>query len=142
METLITISCWQNKHVGHRCAAGRGISVPRFYLFDAQKVAFCYLTKKNAPRADEMVYAFVLLNGKRSAETVVLIRGVQLKGEIRRLSGEKVDLARMGVYTVAFRLPECCRPRCKTGPDGNTSPTTRWALQKMIWLRGSGTEQA
>ncbi len=49
-------------------------------------------------------------NGKRSAENGSVIRGVQFKGEIRRLEGEESDPhARRTI--VAFRLPECCRPR-------------------------------
>ncbi len=75
-------------------------------------------------------------------KTVALIRGVQFKGEIRRLEGEESDLARRA-YNRRFPVARMLSaPVWKSGSMKSNSPTTRWALVKMIWLRNSGTEQA
>ena len=134
METLIAISRWLAKqHVVTWCVQQEGElwCANAFYLFDAQKVAFYILTEektRHAQMSGPQAAVAGTVNGQ--PKTVALIRGVQFKGEIRRLEGEESDLARKA-YNRAFRLPECCRPRCgKSGSMKSNSPTTRWALVK------------
>lgn len=66
-----------------------------FYLFDAQKVAFYILTEektRHAQMSGPQAHVAGTVNGQ--PKTVALIRGVQFKGEIRRLEGEEGDFAR------------------------------------------------
>ena len=133
METLITISRWLAKqHVVTWCVQQEGElwCANAFYLFDAQKVAFYILTEektRHAQMSGPQAAVAGTVNGQ--PKTVALIRGVQFKGEIRRLEGEESDLARKAYNR--FRLPECCRPRYgKSGSMKSNSPTTRWALVK------------
>ncbi len=84
------------------CAAGRGElwCANAFYLFDAQKVAFYILTEektRHAQMSGPQAAVAGTVNGQ--PKTVALIRGVQFKGEIRRLEGEESDLARQGVQS-------------------------------------------
>lgn len=97
METLTAISRWLAKqHVVTVCAAGRGTVVRQCLLsFDAQKVAFYILTEektRHAQMSGPQAAIAGTVNGQ--PKTVALIRGVQFKGEIRRLEGEESDLAR------------------------------------------------
>ena len=63
-------------------------------------------------------------------KTVALIRGVQFKGEIRRLEGEESDLARKA-YNRRFPVARMLSaPYGKSGSMKSNSPTTRWALVK------------
>ncbi len=71
METLTAISRWLAKqHVVTWCVQQEGElwCANAFYLFDAQKVAFYILTKKNTSCADEWAAGGSCRNGKRSAE--------------------------------------------------------------------------
>ncbi len=75
-------------------------------------------------------------------KTVALIRGVQFKGEIRRLKMRKAT-SHVRRTTVAFRLPECCRLTWEIRLDEiKFTDNTLGFGKKMIWLRNSGTEQA
>ena len=98
METLIAISRWLAKqHVVTWCVQQEGElwCANAFYLFDAQKVAFYILTEektRHAQMSGPQAAVAGTVNGQ--PKTVALIRGVQFKGEIRRLEGEESDLAR------------------------------------------------
>lgn len=134
METLTAISRWLAKqHVVTWCVQQEGElwCANAFYLFDAQKVAFYILTEektRHAQMSGPQAAIAGTVNGQ--PKTVALIRGVQFKGEIRRLEGEESDLARKA-YNRRFPVPECCRPRYgKSGSMKSNSPTTRWALVK------------
>lgn len=135
METLTAISRWLAKqHVVTWCVQQEGElwCANAFYLFDAQKVAFYILTEektRHAQMSGPQAAIAGTVNGQ--PKTVALIRGVQFKGEIRRLEGEESDPSHARRTIVAFRLPECCRPRYgKSGSMKSNSPTTRWALVK------------
>ncbi len=95
METLIAISRWLAKqHVVTWCVQQEGElwCANAFYLFDAQKVAFYILTEektRHAQMSGPQAAVAGTVNGQ--PKTVALIRGVQFKGEIRRLEGEESD---------------------------------------------------
>ena len=127
METLTAISRWLAKqHVVTWCVQQEGElwCANAFYLFDAQKVAFYILTEektRHAQMSGPQAAVAGTVNGQ--PKTVALIRGAGLK--VRKATSH----ARR--TTVAFRLPECCRPRYgKSGLMKSNSPTTRWALVK------------
>ena len=92
METLTAISRWLAKqHVVTWCVQQEGElwCANAFYLFDAQKVAFYILTEektRHAQMSGPQAAVAGTVNGQ--PKTVALIRGVQFKGEIRRLEGE------------------------------------------------------
>ena len=73
-------------------------------------------------------------------KTVALIRGVQFKGEIRRLEGEESDLARKAYnrrFSVARMLSA---PVWEIRLDEiKFTDNTLGFGKKMIWLRDSGT---
>ncbi|EMF0719632.1 YhbP family protein [Citrobacter sp. Marseille-Q6884] len=98
METLTAISQWLAKqHVVTWCVHQDGElwCTNAFYLFDAQNVAFYVLTEektRHAQMSGPRAPIAGTVNGQ--PKTVALIRGVQFKGEIRRLEGEESDRAR------------------------------------------------
>lgn len=97
METLTAISRWLAKqHVVTWCVQQEGnCGAPMPLSFDAQKVAFYILTEektRHAQMSGPQAAIAGTVNGQ--PKTVALIRGVQFKGEIRRLEGEESDLAR------------------------------------------------
>lgn len=97
METLTAISRWLAKqHVVTWCVQQEGEpGAPMPLSFDAQKVAFYILTEektRHAQMSGPQAAIAGTVNGQ--PKTVALIRGVQFKGEIRRLEGEESDLAR------------------------------------------------
>ncbi|UIV47193.1 YhbP family protein [Escherichia coli] len=146
METLTAISRWLAKqHVVTWCVQQEGElwCANAFYLFDAQKVAFYILTEEKTRSADERAAGGSCRNGKRSAENVALIRGVQFKGEIRRLEGEESDLARKA-YNRRFPVARMLSaPVWEIRLDEiKFTDNTLGFGKKMIWLRDSGTEQA
>ncbi len=93
METLTAISRWLAKqHVVTWCVQQEGElwCANAFYLFDAQKVAFYILTEektRHAQMSGPQAAVAGTVNGQ--PKTVALIRGMQFKGEIRRLEGEE-----------------------------------------------------
>ena len=105
METLTTINRWLAKqHVVTWCVHHEGElwCANAFYLFDAQKMAFYVLTEdktRHAQMTGQQAKVAGTVNGQ--PKTVALIRGVQFKGEIRRLDGEESD-ARRKHYTRRF----------------------------------------
>lgn len=98
METPDAISHWLMKqHVVTWCVASAGDlwCANAFYLYDPQTVAFYLLTEDNtrhAQMAGNNAPVAGTVNGQ--PKTVALIRGVQFKGEIRRLEGEESEAAR------------------------------------------------
>lgn len=80
-----------------------------FYLFDAQNVAL-YLLTDDKTRHAQMSGACAPVAGTVNGQpkTVARIRGVQFKGEIRRLEGQESDAARKAYlrrFPVAVVLP-------------------------------------
>ncbi|STC78513.1 conserved protein, UPF0306 family [Escherichia coli] len=115
-----------------------------FYLFDAQKVAFYILTEektRHAQMSGPQAAVAGTVNGQ--PKTVALIRGVQFKGEIRRLEGEESDLARQA-YNRRFPVARMLSaPVWEIRLDEiKFTDNTLGFGKKMIWLRNSGTEQA
>lgn len=98
METPDAISRWLMKqHVVTWCVASAGDlwCANAFYLYDPQTVAFYLLTEDNT-RHTQMAGNNAPVAGTVNGQpkTVALIRGVQFKGEIRRLEGEESEAAR------------------------------------------------
>lgn len=115
-----------------------------FYLFDAQKVAFYILTEektRHAQMSGPQAAVAGTVNGQ--PKTVALIRGMQFKGEIRRLEGEESDLARQA-YNRRFPVARMLSaPVWEIRLDEiKFTDNTLGFGKKMIWLRNSGTEQA
>lgn len=97
METLTAISRWlaNNMLSPGVCSRKGNCGAPMPLSFDAQKVAFYILTEektRHAQMSGPQAAIAGTVNGQ--PKTVALIRGVQFKGEIRRLEGEESDLAR------------------------------------------------
>lgn len=95
METLTAISRWLAKqHVVSWCVASEGElwCANAFYVYDAERVAF-YLMSEEKTRHSQMTGNQAHVAGTVSGQpkTVALIRGVQFKGEIRRLEGEEAE---------------------------------------------------
>ncbi|CAQ90610.1 MULTISPECIES: YhbP family protein [Escherichia] len=147
METLTAISRWLAKqHVVTLCVQQEGElwCANAFYLFDAQKVAFYILTEektRHAQMSGPQAAVAGTVNGQ--PKTVALIRGVQFKGEIRRLEGEESDLARKA-YNRRFPVARMLSaPVWEIRLDEiKFTDNTLGFGKKMIWLRSSGTEQA
>lgn len=146
METLTAISRWLAKqHVVTRCVQQEGTLVRQCLLsFDAQKVAFYILTEektRHAQMSGPQAAVAGTVNGQ--PKTVALIRGVQFKGEIRRLEGEESDLARKA-YNRRFPVARMLSaPVWEIRLDEiKFTDNTLGFGKKMIWLRDSGTEQA
>ena len=119
METLTAVTRWLAKqHVVTWCVHHDGElwCANAFYLFDAQKMVFYVLTEektRHAQMSGPRAPIAGTVNGQ--PKTVALIRGVQFKGEIRRLEGS----------------PECClRPCGRFDWMKSNSRTTRWVLVK------------
>lgn len=134
METLTAVTRWLAKqHVVTSCVHHDGElwCANAFYLFDAQKVAFYVLTEdktRHAQMSGPCASVAGTVNGQ--PKTVALIRGVQFKGEIRRLEGQESDDARKA-YNRRFPSPECCLHPCgRFVLMKSSSLTTRWALVK------------
>ena len=105
METLAAINRWLAKqHVVSWCVANEGEMwcASAFYVYDPQRVAF-YLLSEETTRHGKMTGRQAPVAGTVNGQpkTVALIRGVQFKGEIRRLDGEESD-ARRKLYTRRF----------------------------------------
>jgi len=73
-----------------------------FYVYDPERVAFYVMsedTTRHAQMTGQQAQVAGTVNGQ--PKTVALIRGVQFKGEIRRLDGEESDAQRIR-YTRRF----------------------------------------
>ncbi|AVY97518.1 MULTISPECIES: YhbP family protein [Lelliottia] len=105
METLAAISRWLAKqHVVTWCVHQEGElwCANAFYLYDPERVAF-YLLSEDKTRHAQMSGPQAPVAGTVNGQpkNVALIRGVQFKGEIRRLEGEESDAMRKR-YTRRF----------------------------------------
>lgn len=133
MDTLTAIGRWLAKqHVVTWCVHHEGElwCANAFYLFDAQNVAL-YLLTDDKTRHAQMSGACAPVAGTVNGQpkTVARIRGVQFKGEIRRLEGQESDAVRKLTF-VASRSRCCQRRYGKSGWMKLNSPTTRWGLVK------------
>ncbi|CBG91372.1 YhbP family protein [Citrobacter rodentium] len=147
METLTAISRWLAKqHVVTWCVQHEGElwCANAFYIFDARKVAFYLLTEEKTRHA-QMSGAQARVAGTVNGQpkTVALIRGVQFKGEIRRLEGEESDAARSAYHR---RFPVA---RALSAPvweirldEIKFTDNTLGFGKKLHWLRQSGAENA
>ncbi len=105
METLAAISRWLAKqHVVTWCVHNEGElwCANAFYYYDPARVAF-YLLSEDKTRHAQMSGPQAPVAGTVNGQpkNVALIRGVQFKGEIRRLEGEESDAMRK-CYTRRF----------------------------------------
>lgn len=127
MDTLAAIGRWLSKqHVITWCVASEGElwCANAFYIYDPENVAF-YLLSDEKTRHGQMTGERAKVAGTVNGQpkTVALIRGVQFKGEIRRLHGEEEAEMRQR-YVGAFRLPARYRQRCgKSAPTSSSLPT-------------------
>ena len=145
METLTAVTRWLAKqHVVTGCVPHEGAlwCANAFYLFDAQKMAFYVLTEdktRHAQMSGPRAPVAGTVNGQ--PKTVALIRGVQFKGEIRRLEGEESDVARKAYnrrFPVARMLPA---PVWEIRLDEvKFTDNTLGFGKKMLWLRDSCPE--
>lgn len=112
METLVAISRWLAKqHVVTWCVHQEGElwCANAFYLYDPERVAF-YLLSEDKTRHAQMSGPKAPVAGTVNGQpkNVALIRGVQFKGEIRRLEGEESDVMRRRYtrrFPVAVAMP-------------------------------------
>lgn len=112
METLAAISRWLAKqHVVTWCVHQEGElwCANAFYLYDPERVAF-YLLSEDKTRHAQMSGPQAPVAGTVNGQpkNVALIRGVQFKGEIRRLEGEESDVMRRRYtrrFPVAIAMP-------------------------------------
>lgn len=107
METLAAISRWLAKqHVVTWCVHHEGElwCANAFYYYDPDRVAF-YLLSEEKTRHAQMSGSQAPVAGTVNGQpkNVALIRGVQFKGEIRRLEGEQSTLMR-NRYTRRFPM--------------------------------------
>ncbi len=98
-----------------------------FYVYDSQNVAF-YLLSDDNTRHGQMTGQRAKVAGTVNGQpkTVARIRGVQFKGEIRRLSGDEEAVMRAR-YVNRFPIAGCCGRRSgKSVRMSSSSPITRW----------------
>ena len=112
METLAAINRWLAKqHVVTWCVYDDGEMwcANAFYYYDPERVAF-YVMSEDKTRHAQMSGPCAPIAGTVNGQpkTVALIRGVQFKGEIRRLEGLESEAARNAYnrrFPVARMLP-------------------------------------
>ncbi|EHS6224582.1 YhbP family protein [Salmonella enterica] len=147
MDTLTAIGRWLAKqHVVAWCVHHEGElwCANAFYLFDAQNVAL-YLLTDDKTRHAQMSGACAPVAGTVNGQpkTVARIRGVQFKGEIRRLEGQESDAARKAYlrrFPVARVLPA---PIWEIRLDEiKFTDNTLGFGKKLHWLRDSRAQQA
>ncbi|ECP4459262.1 YhbP family protein [Salmonella enterica] len=147
MDTLTAIGRWLAKqHVVAWCVHHEGElwCANAFYLFDAQNVAL-YLLTDDKTRHAKMSGACAPVAGTVNGQpkTVARIRGVQFKGEIRRLEGQESDAARKAYlrrFPVARVLPA---PVWEIRLDEiKFTDNTLGFGKKLHWLRDSRAQQA
>ncbi|EJF5337409.1 YhbP family protein [Salmonella enterica] len=143
MDTLTAIGRWLAKqHVVTWCVHHEGElwCANAFYLFDAQNVAL-YLLTDDKTRHAQMSGACAPVAGTVNGQpkTVARIRGVQFKGEIRRLEGEE-SKAYLRRFPVARVLPA---PVWEIRLDEiKFTDNTLGFGKKLHWLRDSRAQQA
>ncbi|EHF0205818.1 YhbP family protein [Salmonella enterica] len=147
MDTLTAIGRWLAKqHVVAWCVHHEGElwCANAFYLFDAQNVAL-YLLTDDKTRHAQMSGACAPVAGTVNGQpkTVARIRGVQFKGEIRRLEGQESDAVRKAYlrrFPVARVLPA---PVWEIRLDEiKFTDNTLGFGKKLHWLRDSRAQQA
>ncbi|MGU7402610.1 YhbP family protein [Salmonella enterica subsp. houtenae serovar 48:g,z51:-] len=147
MDTLTAIGRWLVKqHVVTWCVHHEGElwCANAFYVFDAQNVAL-YLLTEDKTRHAQMSGACAPVAGTVNGQpkTVARIRGVQFKGEIRRLEGQESDAARKAYlrrFPVARVLPA---PVWEIRLDEiKFTDNTLGFGKKLHWLRDSRAQQA
>lgn len=140
METLAAINRWLAKqHVVTWCVHRDGElwCANAFYLYDPERVAFYVLTEdktRHAQMSGTQAPVAGTVNGQ--PKSVALIRGVQFKGEIRRLAGEESDAMRRRYnrrFPVAVALSA---PVWEIRPDElKFTDNTLGFGKKIHWLR-------
>ncbi len=146
METLAAISRWLAKqHVITWCVARESElwCANAFYIYDPHAVAFYVLsedTTRHAQMSGTHAHVAGTINGQ--PKTVALIRGVQFKGEIRRLDGAESEAIRLR-YNHRFPVARVVSaPVWEIRPDElKFTDNTLGFGKKLYWLRDSGTEQ-
>ncbi len=102
METLAAINRWLAKqHVVTWCVCKdeEMWCANAFYYYDPERVAFYVMSEdktRHAQMTGQQAKVAGTVNGQ--PKTVALIRGVQFKGEIRRLEGKESDAQRKTLY--------------------------------------------
>ena len=126
METLAAINRWLAKqHVVTWCVCKdeEMWCANAFYYYDPERVAFYVMSEdktRHAQMTGQQAKVAGTVNGQ--PKTVALIRGVQFKGEIRRLEGEESDAQRKR-YTRRFPVAAALKAPV-------WEPTTPWALAR------------
>lgn len=145
MDTLAAISRWLGKqHVITWCVASEEElwCANAFYVYDSQNVAF-YLLSDDNTRHGQMTGQRAKVAGTVNGQpkTVARIRGVQFKGEIRRLSGDEEAVMRAR-YVNRFPIARMLRaPVWEICPDElKFTDNTLGFGTKLHWLRHSDSE--
>lgn len=145
METLAAIHRWLAKqHVVTWCVASEGElwCANAFYHYDPQKVAF-YVMSEDRTRHAQMSGPRAPVAGTVNGQpkTVALIRGVQFKGEIRRLEGAESEAARER-YNRRFPVARALSaPVWEISLDEiKFTDNTLGFGKKLHWLRGSSSQ--
>ncbi|MBL5923342.1 YhbP family protein [Lelliottia amnigena] len=140
METLAAINRWLAKqHVVTWCVHHEGElwCANAFYYYDPERVAF-YVLSEDKTRHAQMTGARAHVAGTINGQpkNVALIRGVQFKGEIRRLEGEESDSMRRQ-YTRRFPVAlALSAPVWEIRPDElKFTDNTLGFGKKLHWLR-------
>ncbi|AXC28503.1 YhbP family protein [Raoultella ornithinolytica] len=145
MDTLAAISRWLGKqHVISWCVASDGElwCANAFYVYDSQNVAF-YLLSDDSTRHGQMTGLRAKVAGTVNGQpkTVARIRGVQFKGEIRRLSGHEEETMRAR-YVSRFPIARMLHaPVWEIRPDElKFTDNTLGFGTKLHWLRHPDSE--
>lgn len=140
MDTLAATNRWLGKqHVITWCVARDGElwCANAFYVYDPQQVAF-YLLSDESTRHGQMTGERARIAGTVNGQpkTVALIRGVQFKGEIRRLSGDEEE-AKRKLYNHRFPVARMLSaPVWEIRPDElKFTDNTLGFGKKLSWLR-------
>lgn len=134
MDTLAAIGRWLSKqHVVTWCVSHEDElwCANAFYVYDPDTVAF-YLLSEEHTRHGQMTGQRAKVAGTVNGQpkTVALIRGVQFKGEIRRLSGDEEARMRQR-YVKRFPVARMLSaPVWEIRPDEIKFTTTRWVSGK------------
>ncbi|MEF3109706.1 YhbP family protein [Raoultella sp. WB_B2P2-3] len=145
MDTLAAIGRWLSKqHVITWCVASEGElwCANAFYIYDPENVAF-YLLSDEKTRHGQMTGERAKVAGTVNGQpkTVALIRGVQFKGEIRRLHGEEEAEMRQRYvrrFPVARALPAAV---WEIRPDElKFTDNTLGFGKKLLWQREAAIE--
>jgi uncharacterized protein YhbP (UPF0306 family) len=134
MDTLAAIGRWLSKqHVVTWCVSRDDElwCANAFYVYDPDTVAFYLLSDEHTRHGQMTGEGEVAGTVNGQPKTVALIRGVQFKGEIRRLSGDE-EARCASATSSASRWPACCRRRYGRFVRTKSSlPTTRWVSGKI-----------